>query len=181
MKQTIFAIYILLCSLISSAQFKVTSVDSSSKRYIYEVSHEKLENKYYTVAYMHNSVYYNRKITHVNECELEGGLLRIKKEIVEVLKKRVPYLAEKALKVDFKMSIFLLPRYDGRIEEIWFFWNGTDRFFKEDEMDLLINDLQKIRVVFRGSRYYDTPYCQTLNFGISPEDWEYILNSTKGK
>ena len=183
MKYLIFIISFLLCSFISNAQYKLISVDSSSKRFTYAIEQVGFGSNTLTFStvYKSNSLYFGNKIKRINECGLEGGLLRIKKEVVEILKNHVAHLAAKALKDTFQLSVKLLPRYDGNIAEVWFNWSGIHRFFTEDEMDALINDLQKIRVVFKESGCYDTPYCQWLTFGILPKDWEYILNSTKGK
>lgn len=171
----------LLWMYSSNAQFRRISVDSSSSHFTYAIEQIGFGGNtlIFSLAYKPNSLFNNHKIKYVNECSLEGGLLQIKKEVVDILKNHVAHLATKALKEKFQLSVKILPKYDGEIADVWFHWAGTQRFFTEEEMDVLINNISKIKIHFKESGCYNTSYCQCLTFGILIQDWEYILNSAK--
>lgn len=48
-----------------------------------------------TSAYDVNSIYYNKKYTHINECSLTSGLSNLKVQTVEIFTKNFPSIATK--------------------------------------------------------------------------------------
>lgn len=170
MRMIMFIVGVVLPMLGNSQVRNNSSSVDSSMRFVY--IEEVYLGSMITSAYDANSIYQNKRYTHINECYLSSGLSNLKVQTVEVIGKNFASIVGKLREKKVYLSICFLPRYDGTIADVWFVWKGTCRLLTEDEMERLTLELKRLRVSFDGRGIYDTPYCQILSFGIFPKDLE---------